>query len=60
MGNRYRVRFEYADAMSRWQWRKQECEVYAKDPGEARRKCMDLYGLGVDCEYRITGVEIVK
>lgn len=57
MGNRYRVRFEYADAMSRWQWREQECEVYAKDPGEAMRKCFDLYGLEIECVCRIIAVE---
>lgn len=55
----YRIVFEYADEMSRWQWRKQECVVWGRSMGEAVKKCKDLYGLGVDCEYRIIVVEIV-
>ena len=48
-----RVKFEYADAMSNWEWRKQECEM------ESVEKCIEWYGLGVDCEYRIISVEEV-
>ena len=54
---RYRIVFEYADAMSGWNWRKQECEVYAKNIADARKKCMELYGLGVDCDYHIVTIE---
>ena len=48
-----RVKFEYADALSNWEWRKQECVV--RDVAE----CIRIYGLGVDCEYRILEVEEV-
>ena len=43
--------FEYADAMSDWTWRRQECDVSSVD------ECIKIYGLGVDCEYRIISVE---
>ena len=46
--------FEYADALSNWQWRRQECVV------SSVRECIKLYGLGVDCDYRIFSVEEVK
>lgn len=45
--------FEYADAMSNWEWRRQECVV------RSVRECKELYGLGVDCDYRILKVEEV-
>lgn len=48
-----KIEFEYADAMSNWQWRKQSCIV--SSIGECKR----IYGLGVDCEYRIISVEEV-
>ena len=48
-----RIKFEYADAMSNWEWREQECVVSSVD------ECKRLYGLGVDCEYRIVSVEEV-
>jgi len=53
----YRVTFEYADAMSGWKWREQSCFVYARNEYEARKKCVDLYGLGLDCDYRIKEVK---
>ena len=46
----FRIKFEYADAMSNWEWREQECVVSSVD------ECKRLYGLGVDCEYRIVSV----
>lgn len=45
--------FEYADAMSNWEWRRQECVV------SSVLKCIELYGLGIDCEYRIISIEEV-
>lgn len=48
-----RVEFEYADAMSNWEWRKQSCIVSSVE------ECKKIYGLGVDCEYRIIKVEEV-
>lgn len=46
-----RIEFEYADAMSDWQWRKQTCIV------SSVQECKRIYGLGVDCDYRIVSVE---
>lgn len=41
------IKFEYADAMSGWKWKKQECVVSSVD------ECKRIYGLGIDCDYRI-------
>lgn len=46
-----RIVFEYRDEMSRWEWRRQYCEVPSVE------ECMRLYGLGKDCDYRILSVE---
>ena len=43
--------FEYADALSNWEWRRQECTV--RSLGECKR----IYGLGIDCKYRILSIE---
>ena len=48
------IKFEYRDAMSNWEWRKQECMVRSVD------ECIRIYGLGIDCEYRIVSVEEVS
>lgn len=48
-----KVTFEYADEMSGWEWREQTCVV------SSVRECKRIYGLGVDCEYRIISVEEV-
>ena len=53
---RYSVEFEYADSLSNYSWRKQGCVLYANNEYEARKKCIELYGLGLDCDYRITSV----
>lgn len=53
----YHIKFQYADAMSGWQPRKQECILYADSSFNARLKCIELYGLGTDCDYRIDSVE---
>ena len=47
------IEFEYADAMSNWEWRKQECDV------SSVAECIKIYGLGIDCDYRILSVEDV-
>lgn len=57
MEKRYEVKFRYADSYSNWEWHNQQCFVYAKDKSAAKSKCMQLYGLGVDCEYEIVSVE---
>ena len=52
-----KIDFEYCDAMSNWEWRKQTCYV------DSLRECMKIYGLGVDCDYRIiniTDLDMVK
>lgn len=49
-----KIDFEYADALSNWEWRKQSCIVRSVD------ECKKIYGLGIDCEYRITNIEEVK
>lgn len=48
------ITFEYADAMSNWEWRKQECTV------SSVQECKRIYGLGIDCDYRIISVEEIK
>ena len=48
------VVFEYRDAWSHGEWNKQECYVRSVE------ECKRIYGLGVDCEYRILKVEEVK
>ena len=47
------IKFKYADAMSNWEWREQECTVSSVE------ECIRIYGLGVDCEYEIISVEDV-
>lgn len=49
-----RIEFEYADAYSNWEWRKQSCVMSSVE------ECKQVYGLGIDCEYRIVKVEEVK
>ena len=49
-----KVKFEYCDAWSKGEWRQQECIV------SSVQKCKEIYGLGIDCEYRIVDVEEVK
>ena len=49
-----KIEFEYADAMSNWQWRKQSCIVSSIE------ECKCIYGLGVDCEYKILSVEEIE
>ena len=48
-----KITFKYADAMSNWQWKKQSCIVSSIE------ECMRIYGLGIDCEYRIIEVKKV-
>ena len=46
-----RIKFEYRDDYSRGKWRTQECVVSSVSD------CKKIYGLGVDCEYRIISIE---
>lgn len=45
--------FEYCDAISGWNWRRQECYV------SSVAECIKIYGLGVDCDYRFVSIEQV-
>lgn len=54
MQNLVHIVFEYADSMSNWEWRKQECTVSSVE------ECKRIYGLGIDCEYRIISVTPVE
>ena len=57
MEKRYHIKFKYADSLSNYEWRNQECHLYAVDVCQAKQKCIKLYGLGIDCEYEIISVE---
>lgn len=48
---RFKITFEYCDEMSKGEWRRQECIMSSVE------ECKRVYGLGVDCEYRIIEVE---
>ena len=54
---RFKISFEYTDIISNGHWNKQSCLLYANDLFSAKKKCVELYGLGRDCEYRFTNVE---
>lgn len=55
----YKVSFQYADDYSNYEWRKQQCSLYAMDKIEATDKCIDLYGLD-ECDYKILLVEEIE
>lgn len=46
--------FEYRDEMSGWKWKQQSCIMSSVE------ECKKVYGLGVDCEYRIVSIGRVK
>lgn len=48
-----KIVFEYCDKYSYPKWNKQECRVSSVE------ECKEIYGLGIDCEYRIISVEEV-
>lgn len=49
-----RIKFQYRDALSNWEWRNQECVV------SSLAEAIKIYGLGIDCDYRILSVEEEK
>ena len=49
-----RVVFEYMDRYTNGEWNRQRCIV------ESVEKCKEIYGLGIDCDYRIISVEEVQ
>lgn len=46
--------FEYRDTLSNWEWRRQECIMSSVS------ECIKIYGLGIDCDYRIISVDEVN
>ena len=49
-----RVVFEYMDRYTNGEWNRQRCVV------ESVEKCKEIYGFGIDCDYRIISVEEVQ
>ena len=47
----YKIKFKYRDKLSNWEWREQSCTVSSVD------ECKRIYGLGIDCDYKILSVE---
>lgn len=50
----YDITFRYRDELSNWEWRTQHCRVTSV------QECINIYGLGVDCDYEILEVQEVK
>ena len=50
----YKITFEYMDMYTNGRWNKQECIVSSLE------KCKEIYGLGIDCSYRIISVEKIE
>ena len=48
-----KIKFEYRDQYCYPKWNQQECTVSSVE------ECKRIYGLGVDCEYRIISIEKV-
>lgn len=46
-----RIVFEYMDKFTYGEWNRQECIMSSVE------QCIKVYGLGVDCQYRIISVE---
>lgn len=49
-----KIKFQYRDDCSYPNWNEQECIV------SSLRECKELYGLGIDCEYKIISIEEIK
>ena len=50
----YEIKFEYRDRYTNGGWSSQSCVVSSVD------ECKRIYGLGIDCDYRILSVEEVS
>lgn len=46
-----KIKFEYKDRFTNGNWNEQECIV------SSMKECKELYGLGIDCDYRILDVK---
>lgn len=49
-----KIKFQYRDDYSYPNWNEQECIV------SSLRECKELYGLGINCEYKIISIEEIK
>ncbi len=45
------IKFKYKDEFTNGEWKEQECYV------RSIQECKELYGLGIDCEYKIVEVK---
>ena len=45
------IEFEYCDKYTNGKWNKQSCIV------SSVKECKEIYGLGIDCDYRIISVK---
>ena len=50
----YKIKFKYRDSLSNWEWQEQECIC------SSVAECKRIYGLGIDCDYKITSVEKIE
>lgn len=46
-----KIIFQYRDDYSYPEWKEQECIC------TSLKECKEIYGLGVDCEYKIISIE---
>lgn len=46
-----KITFQYMDDFSNGKWKEQECVC------SSIKECKELYGLGIDCSYKIVKVE---
>ena len=49
-----KIKFEYRDEISKGEWRQQECVVSSVE------ECKRIYGLGINCDYRIIEVKEIE
>ena len=47
------IEFEYKDKYTHGKWNKQSCILKSVE------ECKKIYGLGIDCEYRILSIKEV-
>jgi len=48
-----KIIFEYKDEYTHGEWRRQQCVVSSLE------ECKQIYGLGIDCEYKIISIQEV-
>lgn len=46
-----KITFKYRDNYSNGKWNNQTCVV------NSVKECKEIYGLGIDCEYKIISIE---